>query len=133
MQRAWHVANDRVLDNDSLPLLGLDVDLDSETVYISTCETKKLTVNAAFQVGEDIAVEASVYGEADVDVLVYRADAYGLPDNSPIVIHDYEFNESYAEGQVVLYLEVILETTVNDNRDVSAPAFVSARVAERSQ
>ena len=66
-------------------------------------------------------------GEVTIDVLVFKADAYGLQDESPIVIHDLDFNESYAEGQACLELEVILETTVDEARKISETAFIGAR------
>lgn len=127
LNQAMRAMAARLLDDDSAALLGLDVELDPETVYVEEFETIGLEVTAAFQVADEIAVEASVYGNARIDVLVYRPDAYALPDDSLIRIHDYDFNESYAEGQADLQIEVILETTVDSDRNVTPPSFVGAR------
>jgi hypothetical protein len=62
-------------------------------------------------------------------VSVFRADAYGLPDDSPITIHDYEYNETYAEGQARVELEFVLETTVGERREVGEPTVLGARPA----
>jgi hypothetical protein len=53
----------------------------------------------------------------------------GLSDDSPIQIRDYDFNESYAEGYATLEVEVVLETTVDEDRDVSYPVVLGARAA----
>ncbi len=117
----------RLLDDESADLFDLGVDLDPETVYVDTFEPERLSVNAAYRLGEQIAVEASVYGKAYLDVSVFRADAYGLPDDSPITIHDYEYNETYAEGHARVELEFVLETTVDERREVGEPAVLGAR------
>ncbi len=98
-----------VIDDVEANALGLGVDLDPESVFVDAFDPSSLRVLSAFELDESTAaVEALVSGEVLVDVFVYRADAYGLPDDSPIRIHDYEYNESYAEGQAHIDVGVVL-------------------------
>lgn len=128
LELAERAATDRLLDDDSAALLPLDVELDAECAYVSDFIADGLEVNAAYRISDDeIAVEVAVLGEVTIDVLVFKADAYGLQDESPIEIHDLDFNESYAEGQACLELEVILETTVDEARKISETSFIGAR------
>jgi hypothetical protein len=103
------------------------VELDPESVYVTRFDSERLEINAAYRVGEEIAAEASVSGEAIMDVIVFEPDAYALDDDSPIVIHDWDYNDHYAEGEAELRLEVILETAVDDDRNVAAAAVIGAR------
>lgn len=129
LDAAERVTTGGLLDDESAELLSLGVELDPETVYVDSFAPRDPRVNAAVRAGDVIAVEASVFGVVGVDVLVYRADAYGLSEDSPIHIRDYDFNESYAEGYATLDVEVVLETTVDGDRDVSSPVILGARAA----
>lgn len=127
LRRAHRAATDRLLDDGSVDLLPFGVELDPESVYVTDFTIERIEVNHAYRIGDEIVVEASVFGEALVDVIVYKAEAYALDDDSPIVIHDWDYNDHYAEGEAYLQLDVVLETTVDDARNVSAPIFVGAR------
>jgi hypothetical protein len=112
-----------------LPSTPMGVELDPESVYVTRFDTERVAVNAAYRIGNQIAVEASVFGEAVMDVIVFKADAYGLADDSPIEIHDWDYNDHYAEGEARLRLEVVLETAVDDKRNVASPVMLGARPA----
>jgi hypothetical protein len=129
--RAVEAFESSLIDDVEAETLGLGVDLDPESVYVDSFDPLSLSVLSAFELDDTTAaVEVGVVGEALVDVFVYQADAYALPDNSPIRIHDYDYNESYAEGQAHLQLVVELETAVDVDRNVEDPAVVGVRLHE---
>ena len=49
----------------------MGVELDPESVYVTRFDSERLEVNAAYRVGDEIAVEASVFGQAVMDVIVF--------------------------------------------------------------
>jgi len=132
LAKAVEAFQSTLIDDEEADALGLDVDLDPESVYVDAFDPSSLEVLSAFELDDTTtAVEAVVVGEVRVDVFVYRADAYGLPDDSPITIHDYDYNESYAEGQAYLQVGVVLETAVDTSRNVEDPIVVSVRLDPR--
>lgn len=129
LAKAVEAFQSTLIDDEEADALGLGVDLDPESVYVDAFDPSSLQVLSAFVLDDTTtAVEAVVVGDVRVDVFVDRAEAYGLSDDSPITIHDYEYNESYAEGQAYLEVGVVLETAVDAARNVEDPTVVSVRL-----
>lgn len=61
--------------------------------------------------GGDLYVELNVEYEADIYAYVFKSDAYGLNDDSPVQVSDWNWNESYAEVSGTPTLEVSIQLT----------------------
>jgi hypothetical protein len=66
--------------------------------------------------GGDIYIELNVEYEANIYAYVFKSDAYGLDDNSPVHVSDWNWNESYAEVSGTVTLDVSIELTVNPTK-----------------
>ena len=104
------------------------MDLDPETVYVADFAAERIEVNAAFRNrGADRGSRILIFGQVLMDVLVYRADAYG-PKMTPPRHPRLRLQRELRGGQGGTWIcKVLFEPTVDEARNVSAPAIVGAR------
>ncbi len=94
------------LDLDTGELL-LDADVDAAN--LAAFDIEKLRLVRVDKGPTGLFLTLVVSGSGLFDVYLWKAEAFILPDESPIRVHDYDWNESMAAAQVELPSELLVE------------------------
>jgi PIN domain len=105
----------RLIQATQLPFLediDLGVELEAESVFVQSFDVSEVEVEAAVSTDDSNAVLGlAARGEALVDVVLFKSDAYALPEESPINITDWDYSDHYAEGDADIQLTLQIECT----------------------
>ncbi len=82
-----------------------------EEATLSAFDIGALRLVRADPGAKGLSLTLEAYGTATLDLGLFKPDAYGLPDDSPIVVDDWDWNEwnvsAHAEVEASLLIEVL--------------------------
>jgi hypothetical protein len=96
----WYPVPDRQVEEWAL---GVDV----EAAHLADVEVSDIDLVAVEQSREDLDLSLRVTCQARVDLMIWKYDAFGLADEHPIRVYDYDWNESMAAAE--MERDVVLE------------------------
>jgi hypothetical protein len=89
----WYSVPDRQVEEWAL---GIDI----EAAHLADVEVSEIDLVAVEQSGDNLDLSLRVSCQARVDLMIWKYDAFGLADEHPIRVYDYDWNESMAAAEM---------------------------------
>lgn len=103
---------------DAVEWLPIDIDetwefrTDVEGATLASFEPVALTLERADETPDGFFMTVSATGDGRLDLAVWKYDAAHLPDDGPIRVYDFDFNESMAAAEAVMLLTLTVSIRV---------------------